>query len=193
MSLLKRCFFVIGLTVLLMLVSACAKSVNPSEVLQISQFAAVRTAYNLWYEDPMEMNTLNYLKGEILPFGTEIEFVKVTDKEIIFRTAADKKQFRIHFTDQYRFQSVQDYMKRLFTTAPAMELTLGVRPVTIEKIKRGIVEKGMTRQEVSLAFGPPCAFKTPSEAANTWIYWTDFIVSKRIIFSNEKVLEILYL
>ena len=57
----------------------------------------------------------------------------------------------------------------------------------------GIVEKGMTKQEVELAFGPPCAFRTTSPALDTWCFWTEFLVGKRIIFTRGVVSEILVL
>ena len=141
----------------------------------------------------MEMDTLNYQHGSILPFGTEVILKKVTDEEICFQTVKDQKMFRIHFTDQYRFQSIENYMRRLFTTDPYADLILGIRPATVEKLKRGIVEDGMTRQEVALAYGPPCAFKTPSEEIDTWVYWTDFLVSKKVIFNEGHVIEIIIL
>ena len=177
-----------------LLLTGCARTVSPAEVLQIPEHASVRTAYNLWYLDPMEMDTLNYLQGSVLPFGTEVFLTRATDQEICFRTAGTpSKEFRIHFSDQYRFQSVEDYIRELFTTKTTDDLTLGIRPITIEKLKRGIVEKGMTRQEVALAFGPPCAFKTPATSHNTWVYWTDFLVSKRVIFNKGKVMDIFVL
>ena len=52
---------------------------------------------------------------------------------------------------------------------------------------------GMTKQEVELAFGPPCAFRTTSPALDTWCFWTEFLVGKRIIFTRGVVSEILVL
>ena len=100
------------------------------------------------------------------------------------------QEFRIHFSDQYRLQTPEDYIRELFTTQTTDDLTLGIRPLTIEKLKRGIVEKGMTRQEVILAFGPPCAFKTPARTNSTWVFWTDFLVSKRVVFNEDTIIDI---
>lgn len=174
--------------------SACARTINSAEILQIPEHATVRTAYNLWYTDPMEMDTLNYLQGTILPFGTEVRLTRVTDQEICFKTVnAPVQEFRIHFTDQYRMQTQEDYIRELFTTQTTDDLTLGIRPLTIEKLKRGIVEKGMTRQEVILAFGPPCAFKTPARANSTWVFWKDFLVAKRVVFNEDAIVDIFVL
>ena len=81
----------------------------------------------------------------------------------------------------------------LFSTKSEFDLTIGIHPLTVEKLKAGIVEKGMTRQEVELAFGPPCAFRTPSPRLDTWCFWTEYLVGKRIIFTRDVVSDILVL
>ncbi len=175
------------------LLCGCAQQLIVSEVLQAPEQALIYTRYNLWYTDPMKMDTLNTLKGDILPFGTEVVITSASDSEICFTTVNDKRKFRIKYTDDYRMMSAADYLRELFSTQNEADLTVGVRALTVEKLKAGIVEKGMTRQEVELAFGPPCAFRTPSPTLDTWCYWTDFLVGKRIIFTRNVVSDILVL
>ena len=139
------------------------------------------------------LNAVSAIKGDILPFGTEVVITSATDREIRFTTVKDKRDFRIKFAMDYRMMSVEDYLRELFSTQNESDLTVGIRALTIEKLKAGIVEKGMTRQEVELAFGPPCAFRTPSPTLDTWCYWTDFLVGKRIIFTRNVVSDILVL
>ena len=164
-----------------------------SEVLQSPEQAPIYTRYNLWYTNPMTIDTLNMLQGEILPFGTEVVITSASDREIRFTSVADNRQFRIKYSDEYRMMSAEDYLRELFSTKNETELTVGVHPLTVEKLKAGIVEKGMTRHEVELAFGPPCAFHTTSPKLDTWCFWTDYLVGKRIIFTNGVVTDILVL
>jgi len=171
----------------------CAHPMIVSEVLQSPEQAPIYTRYNLWYTDPMHMDTLNMLKGEILPFGTEVEITSASDREICFTTVADKRKFRIKFTSDYRMMSAEDYLRELFSMKNESDLTVGVHPLTVEKLKAGIVEKGMTRQEVELAFGPPCAFRTPSPRLDTWCYWTEYLVGKRVIFTGDVVSDVFVL
>ena len=173
--------------------AGCARQLIVSEVLQSPEQAPIYTRYNLWYTDPMNMDSLNMLKGEILPFGTEVVITSATDGEIRFTTVADKRKFRIKYSTDYRMMAAEDYMRELFSTKNEAALTLGIHPLTVDKLKAGIVEKGMTRQEVELAFGPPCAFRTPSPALDTWCFWTEYLVGKRIIFTRNVVSEILVL
>ena len=171
----------------------CAHKLIVSEVLQSPEQAPIYTRYNLWYTNPKRIDTLNMLKGDILPFGTEVVITSASDRSICFTTVKDKREFRISFSDDYRMMSAEDYLRELFSTESEADLTVGVRPLTIEKLKAGIVEKGMTRQEVELAFGPPCAFRTPSRTLDTWCYWTEYLVGKRIIFTRGVVSDILVL
>ena len=171
----------------------CARQLIVSEVLQSPEQAPIYTSYNLWYTDPMKIDTLNMLRGEILPFGTEVVITSATDGEICFTTVADKRKFRIKYSTDYRVMAVEDYMRELFSTKNEAALTLGIHPLTVEKLKAGIVENGMTRQEVRLAFGPPCAFRTPSPDLDTWCFWTEYLVGKRIVFTRDVVSAILVL
>lgn len=171
----------------------CAHQMIVSEVLQSPEQAPIYTRYNLWYTDPLHMDTLNMLKGEILPFGTEVVVTSASDREIRFATVADKREFRIKFTSDYRMMSAEDYLRELFSTKNESDLTVGIHPLTVEKLKAGIVEKGMTRQEVELAFGPPCAFRTPSPRLDTWCFWTEYLVGKRVIFTRDVVSDVFVL
>ena len=56
----------------LFLLTSCARTVIPEEVLQIPEFAPVYTAFNLWYDAEGVMTSANIQKGSILPFCTEI-------------------------------------------------------------------------------------------------------------------------
>ena len=171
----------------------CAHEMIVSEVLQSPEQAPIYTRYNLWYTNPEKMDTLNMLKGDILPFGTEVDITSATDREICFTAVGTGRKFRIKFSDEYRMMSAEDYLRELFSTKSESDLTVGIHPLTVEKLKAGIVEKGMTRQEVELAFGPPCAFRTPSPRLDTWCYWTEYLVGKRIIFTRDVVSDILVL
>ena len=173
--------------------TGCAHHMIVSEVLQSPEQAPIYTRYNLWYTNPKKMDTLNMLQGDILPFGTEVVITSASDREICFTTVADKREFRIKFSTDYRMMSAEDYVRELFSTKSESDLTVGIHPLTVEKIKAGIVEKGMTRQEVELAFGPPCAYRTPSPSLDTWCFWTEYLVGKRIVFTNGVVTDILVL
>lgn len=176
-----------------MLLTSCARTVIPEEVLQMPEFTPVYTAYNLWYDEDGDMRSENIQQGTILPFGTEIEFIDADTDRIRFRRVSDGREFRLNYNVNRSMIPIESFIKRLFVFKPEKELRLGVRPLIYEKIKRGIVEKGMTRNEVLLAFGPPPAMRTPSETVDTWLYWSDEGVTRRIVFFGNKVIDVIVL
>ena len=177
--------------VLLFLLTSCARTVIPEEVLQVPEFVPVYTAFNLWYDKDGDMDSLNIQKGSILPFGTEIEFIDATTDRIRFKRVSDGKVFRLEYNFDRTLMPIEKYIRRLFVFTDAKEMTLAVRPMIQEKIRRGVVEKGMTRSEVLLAFGPPPPMRTPAESVDTWIYWVDRGATIRVVFFGEKVIDII--
>ena len=188
----NACLFLVSAAALFLLTS-CARTIIPEEVLQMPEFAPVYTAFNLWYDADGVMTSANIQKGEILPFGTEIEFIDADTDRIRFKRVSDGKEFRLKYSLERTLVPIEQYIRRLFVFRSEKELLIGVRPKITEKIKRGIVEKGMTRNEVLLAFGPPPPMRTPSETVDTWIYWTDDGVTKRVIFFGDKVIDVVLL
>lgn len=190
---MKKLLNLLFLTATVMLFVGCARDVVVAEVLQIPEHASIYTRYNLWYENPNKMDTMNYQKGTILPFGTEVYIKEATTKKIVFAEVKTDKQYTIAYDMKYRMMTVEEYIRELFSTKDFDDLTLGISKMTIEKLTRGIVEPGMTKAEVELAFGPPCAYRTNSKELNTWCYWTDYLVGKRVVFMNNLVNSIIVL
>lgn len=190
-KLFKKCAAAATVFAAMILTMSCARTVIPEEVLQIPEFAPVYTSFNLWYDADGVMTSANIQQGTILPFGTEIEFIDADTDRIIFKRVSDGKVFKLKYSLDRTLVPIEQYIKRLFVMRTEKEMTVGIRPMIYEKIKRGIVEKGMTRNEVLLACGPPPPMRTPSETVDTWIYWTDHGVTKRVIFFGERVIDII--
>lgn len=188
----KRCFAVLSFAFLFLTVG-CARVVIPEEVIQMPEFASVYTAYNLWYDKDGSIPSENIQQGTILPFGTKVEFIDANTDRIRIRRVSDGKEFRINYNLNRNLVPIEVFIKRLFVFRDEKDLALGVRPMIYEKIKRGVVEKGMTRSEVMLAFGPPPAMRTPSETVDTWLYWSNEGITKRVVFFGDKVIDIIEL
>ena len=189
----KILFPLLILSLLLLLNTSCTRPVIPEEVLQIPEFSPVYTSCNLWYNAEGVIRSENIQQGTILPFGSEVEFLGSNAREIRFRRISDGKTFCIVYEKGHHLLPVEEFIKRIFVLRNEKDLVLGIRPVIREKIKRGIVEKGMTRQEVLLAFGPPPAARTPSETADTWTFWVEEGITKKVVFFNNRVIDILQL
>ncbi|MBQ9336203.1 MAG: hypothetical protein IJS14_02760 [Lentisphaeria bacterium] len=187
----KTCLFLIAS--LLVLFTSCARTVIPEEVLQVPEFVPVYTSFNLWYDHKGDMSSINIQKGTILPFGTQIEFIDADSEQIRFKRVSDGKVFRLKHDIDETMLPIEKYIRRLFVFTDAKEMTLAIRPMIQEKIRRGVVEKGMTRNEVLLSYGPPPPMRTPSETVDTWVYWVDRGKTIRVVFFGEKVIDIIRL
>ena len=181
------CIFSAFLAAGALLLSGCqTRTIVPEEVLQLPAHASVYTAYNLWYENPESLSHDNIQKGSLIPFGTEVKLLSMTDSEIVFR--AEGKTFTLKYDGARTMMPIEDFAKQLFTTSVAVETASGVTPAAFEKMRRGIIEKGMTKQNVITTYGPPSKIRTPNQLSDSWIYWVDRVKTKRVIFRNGKVL-----
>lgn len=180
-------FFSAVFTAGALLISGCqTRTIVPEEVLQLPTHASVYTAYNLWYQNPEDLTPDNIQKGTLIPFGTEVKILSMTNSEIVFQ--ANGKTFKLNYDEGRTMMPIEDFAKQLFTTSVAVETAAGVSPSAFEKMRRGIIEKGMTKQNVITAYGPPSKIRTPNQLSDSWIYWVDRVKSKRVIFKDGKVL-----
>ena len=185
-------FLVLIFTAAGLLLCGCqTRHLIPEEVLQLPTHAQVYTAYNLWYKDPDYLTPENIQQGKLLPFGTEVQIVSMTDSAIRFK--ANGQLFTIRYDQSATLHPVEDFARQLFTTAIAVETAAGADPARFEKMRRGVLEKGMSRKQVVITYGPPSRIRTPNPLSDTWIYWADRVKSKRVIFKNDKVLTELVL
>ena len=174
------------------LLSGCqTRHLVPEEVLQLPTHAQVYTAYNLWYKTPDALTAENIQQGKLLPFGTEVQIVSMTDSKIEFK--ANGQLFTLHYDQGATLVPMEAFARQLFTTAVAVETAAGATPARFEKMRRGVLEKGMTRKQVVITYGPPSRIRTPNPLSDTWIYWADRVKSKRVVFKDDKVLTELIL
>ena len=87
--------------------------------------------------------------------------------------------------------SIDDFMRKTFTTKSADDVAKGFKPSVYEKLRRGVVEEGMTRDMVLLSFGYPAPSRTSSLKDDTWIYWDDVLKSRRVVFKGDTVIAII--
>ncbi len=183
---------IIASALAVVLVSCAVVPIDVNKVLEIKQDQAIYTSHNIWYDNKDEIPQVNYHKGKILPFGTEVKILEATREGVIFQDVTAGDTYRMIFVRKFLIAKTEYYIKNLFTTKNAEKLAAGIKPGILEKIKTGTVEKGMSKQEVILAYGYPPPHRTPSINDNTWIYFDDVTKKKRVIFSAKGfVLEIM--
>ena len=178
-------------SIALLLSCSCATKVNVSETLQIPEGTKLYTAYNIWKTGYWKISSINYQHGSVIPFGTEVKVISVTQRTVKLKCVPSGIPLTIRYHEKYTLQSMSEFLKKLLTTKNRQEQAKGIKPEILASILDGKVKKGMTRREVILTCGPPSPHRTPSQTNTTWIYWKSRWSTFRVIFRKDKVIEIL--
>ena len=191
---MKKFFAVFAAVFAGLLLCGCAAAPEPilmQEVFQLKKDQKIRTAYNIWYTDPANVDCRNVQQGSFIPLGTEITPVSAdnTTRKITFK--AQGKTFTIHFKSGIRLSTMRDYIAYTFTTQTPEEIFKDIPENVRRRIERGEVVPGMTRPQVLLAYGPPPAARTPDTRNETWIYWVSDTQTIRLVFRGDTVRQIL--
>ena len=191
---MKKFFAVFAAVFAGLLLCGCAASPEPillTEVFQLKKDQKIRTAYNIWYTDPANVDCRNVQQGSFIPLGTEITPVSAdnTTRKITFK--AQGKTFTIHFKSGIRLSTMRDYIAYTFTTQTPEEIFKDIPENVRRRIERGEVVPGMTRPQVLRAYGPPPAARTPDTRNETWIYWVSDTQTIRLVFRGDTVRQIL--
>ncbi|MDY6792118.1 MAG: hypothetical protein SWH54_12695 [Thermodesulfobacteriota bacterium] len=153
------------------------------------------TAYNVWFEKPERIWSINYKKGAVIPAGTQVRDVEITTinrrhKAIIFTTVKEKRGFCIYWIRKYHpGKTIQQFKKNLFTTHKFTDLTSGMSKDEITAIKKGEIINGMSKKAVLVSFGPPPEHATFSQDHIVWTYWTSKFIRMKIYFDDDGIVR----
>lgn len=169
--------------------------INVSEAMQLPASAQLYTACNIFYEKADSIDPRNVHKGVMIPLGTAVQIVSATNKEIIFRTSADRKEFHLIYDQSWMMIPAETYLKRYFCFDSGEEQLAKIPIEWRQSVCAGKVEKGMPREAVIQAWGYPVTARTPDLKSDTWLYYDDAkaFKTKRVIFQKDKVVEFLKL
>ena len=144
------------------------------------------TSYNMWFEKPDSMWSINYKKGVIIPAGTKINSVKLERNKVVFTTQDHSNKFTINFTSKHHpGLSLEQFRDRLFTNKTFDELVRGFSKKEIESIRSGVLIPGLSKKAVLVAYGYPPEHVTGSLEMNSWTYWLNRFKNKVIHFDNS--------
>ncbi len=166
------------------------RPVSIAEALQLPLDAKVYTAFNLWYTTPGKLEAANDRSGMLLPVGTEIIPLTASVGRMAFREAANGREWVMSYDDAEVMMPIEDYMRLLFTLEPLDQRLAAFPEKHAKAIRVGEVLPGMTREEVTIAFGPPSPARTPNQKNSTWIYNSASGHSLRVVFRGNKVRDV---
>jgi hypothetical protein len=191
-----------ALGVLAAALAACKGPVVPSPLAGQSRYLCC----NMHYEKP-EITDVNYQRGTLIPVGTRVQIVEVRRNTVKFLPDGHPP---ITLSLRYGKDvlSMDQYMERIFVEQdpraslrpPPVKATRGGKgskasaaaaeaaaAETEKHIEQGIVDEGMTREQVLMALGYPPAHRTPSLDAATWTYWGNRWETFQVYFDGDRV------
>lgn len=117
-----------------------------------------------------KLSAVNYRAGNMLPLGTKVEVVKLSENEVKCKILDTGVEFEFE-SHKSLGKSARDLFKGFFSeTDPAPRLA-AVQKEFQGPIRAGEIAVGMTREMVLMSMGPPPPHKTVSLEASKWIYW----------------------
>jgi hypothetical protein len=160
------------------------------------------TCCNMHYEKP-EISDVNYQKGALIPFGTRVQILEVRRESVKFQPTGHPA---ITLVNKYGKDAVpmdqllertfprEDPRAKLAKTAKPAVKGKNPKPAADERtrklIEQGVVEPGMTKEQVLMAKGYPPAHRTPSIDSPMWTYWENRWVTSEVYFDGDKVVRV---
>lgn len=165
----------------------CVQKIVVGEVLQQKETDRIYTKYNIFYTNPEDISCLNFVSGNIIPYGTEIEVVDCDENSISFKTSGSEQLYTIKFSKGERMSSMQNYLRSLFGFENRDVISSKIRPQYLTKVQSGEIAFGMSKDEIAVAWGKVPPVHTPDEKNMTWIYMANHHDLIRLIFKGQNL------
>lgn len=146
------------------------------------------TRVNIWYNELRrdEISSANYHSGKILPVGTAVQVLAMKSGSIRIQSNKTGEHFVLQHDERDVGGSVLEYYYRmLHEVQPKIEGRFSKEEC--RAIWLGVVEPGMSKEAVLVAWGYPPAHQTMSLKNDAWVYWMDRTATKTVKFSGGKV------
>jgi len=184
----KMKFFVwMGALGALLMVSRASFAANGS-ALKEAEGKTYYTAVNIWYEDPKEIPSTNYHKGQLLPINTQVKIGTMRKNSFTF-TDGDNVEYTIQIVRKHTPIPNEELFNRYFSRT---KIDLGqffgkFNKDELKNIEAGTIAVGMSKRAVIAAYGYPPSHMTPSLEKNPWKYWESRFSNFYVFFKDGKV------
>lgn len=176
----------------------CATGAVYAVELEVGKEYNVRSALHAVRKD--EIYWVNYTdtaKTILIPAGDKVRITEI-DRHLI-KFEHNGKDYNFAFTEKGNSGSPELYAK--FFTREDMSAKLNKLPEELRgKIKRGVAEKGMTKEQMLLAVGCPAVVDNQKTftltlkdilSSDKWIYYFNRFNRWQAVFKDGKVVDIL--
>lgn len=128
------------------------------------------TSYNIWYEKPDAISSVNYKTGKMLMAGTPVRSIQVKGSRIAF-TTNDSGAYTIDFqAKRHPGMTIDELKDRMLIPRNFAEMTREMTAQEVSCIRKGAIMPDLGKQAVLMVYGYPPEDLTPSVNSNTWLY-----------------------
>lgn len=126
--------------------------------------------------------TTNYGRGTLLPINAKVKLVAKDETMLVLHVIDTGETVKVENQMEHSRANIETIARRLLAPKP---ISLDeFDKATAAAIRSGILQLGMTREQVVMARGYPLADKTPDLDLNTWVYQSNLFVHQTIVFSD---------
>lgn len=140
---------------------------------------------NLYYERA-KITDVAWQAGTKIPFGTRVRIERVRRSAVEFTPEGHPT-----ITLEYKYGDAatpfETYLDRLLLEQDPRGKLRKVAAKRRDLIEQGLLEPGMTKDQVLLARGIPPGHRTPSLESPTWTYWQRRTDTMVVYFRGDKV------
>jgi len=145
---------------------------------------------NIWFEKPKKIYGTNYHVGAIIPVGTKVKITDIRSSKLYFTDQKTKTKYRIINKAKHNNITMTDLLNKWFSKTDVM--AAGGKFSKFSKKERkairiGIVENGMSKDAVLMAYGYPPTIRTPSLESDRWTFWRNRWITQVADFTDGKV------
>ncbi len=135
-------------------------------------------------EQRARLYAANFLQKGLIPAGTEVEFVSLSDRVFEFKVKSTGKLYYYHNHKQAN-EDFEAHLKRFFGPSWDPEKVTSLSEIDMKGIREGKALKGMTRDGVIIALGYPPRLENPDLKAVQWRYWKSRFDRIAITFGTD--------
>jgi hypothetical protein len=133
--------------------------------------------------------SVNYQLPFLIPVCTEVKITKIKKKRMNFTVVESGREYDYNWHKKATPGGLKGNIVKYFGTECPEEEIKALSEVDQEGIKKGRVQKGMTRRGLIIAMGYPPEHVTPDLEADEWMYWMNRFNRTAVIFGADGTVE----
>jgi hypothetical protein len=150
----------------------------------------VYTQVNLHPDDTRGVvHSMHYQREGMIPVCSPVRIHSVGRKRMSFTVKKTGRKYTYIFHNAMR-QSPEEHLDLVFGRECPKEALDAMSDVDKNGIRKGRVQRGMTRQGVIVALGHPPDHANPDLDADSWRYWVSRHDTILVVFDGDVVSEI---